>query len=160
MSEDPSGFVTSVLGTLLASPVIDVCVAGSSLLGAVNIGSTCYWAGASHHDSGPYRVFAVGNNAYQHLPPLYKCTNDAMALSSTLRDIGGYLSHVGLNTTRWDFVSSFEAFCRSLIGAETVVFFFAGHGFRPSGTSESFLAMTDADREYDVDGQWSCRLPA
>jgi hypothetical protein len=76
-----------------------------------------------------FRAFVIGNNAYQHLPPLSKCINDANAMAKLLGR-KGYDVTVLLDTTSEAFRDQVCCFAESLCPGDTVVVHFSGHGLQ------------------------------
>ena len=79
-------------------------------------------------------ALVVGNDTYENVPVLLKARNDARSMAQTLTSLG------------YDVISAEDmgrrAMSRALVelegkitGGETVVFFFAGHGFAIDGTN-------------------------
>jgi uncharacterized caspase-like protein len=78
----------------------------------------------------------IGNNQYA-TTPLRNAANDAKDLADTLKDLG-FKVIVRENASRKDMIEAIREFGQALDGAETALFFFAGH------------AMQFKDRNYLV----------
>lgn len=86
------------------------------------------WAGP------PKMALVVGNAAYAHVPGLETATDDAQDVASALRDLGfevTLLTDVG-SEVFWVVLDTFAA---QSAGAETVLFYYAGHAFQSGGVN-------------------------
>jgi hypothetical protein len=92
-----------------------------------------------------FRAFVVGNNAYQRVPPLAKCVNDARAVG-TLLQRKGYVVTILEDAGVDSFAEHFYNFACSLSAGCTVVVHFSGHGFQAAGANRLlFVDQADAD---------------
>jgi Caspase domain len=82
----------------------------------------------------------VGNNGYQSLPRLERAINDAHALGEVLKKLG-FKVFVGEDQSRRSMSEALLAFDRTIEFGDTVLFFFAGHGFEIHG--QNYLLPTD-----------------
>jgi hypothetical protein len=85
-------------------------------------------------------ALVVGNNAYQNVPVLNTAINDARALAETLRRLN-FSVIVAENQSSRAMSEALLALDKMVEPGDTVVFFFAGHGFEIHG--ENFLVPTD-----------------
>ncbi|MDR7126633.1 formylglycine-generating enzyme required for sulfatase activity [Pseudorhodobacter sp. 4114] len=83
----------------------------------------------------------IGNGAYTDIPALRNASNDARLIAERLRSIGFEVT-LEVDLDRRGFVRTLSAFRRSLDGATTGLFFFAGHGVQADGSN--YLIPTDA----------------
>jgi uncharacterized caspase-like protein len=81
-----------------------------------------------------FRAFVVGNNAYQRVPPLAKCVNDARAMGALLQR-KGYVVTILEDAGVDSFAEHFYSFACSLSSGCTVVVLFSGHGFQAAGAN-------------------------
>jgi uncharacterized caspase-like protein len=83
----------------------------------------------------------IGNSAYEYSPPLSNPVNDANALARSL-------SNLDFNVTKAidqdldSLLETLERFYETAKGADTALFFYAGHGLQFDGTN--YLVPTDA----------------
>lgn len=92
-------------------------------------------------DSGARIALVIGNAAYQHAPVLANPANDARDISTMLKAlhfdvIDGFDLTIGQMDTK---ISDFD---RRIGGADTALFFYAGHGLQVDG--ENYLVPIDA----------------
>jgi uncharacterized caspase-like protein len=95
----------------------------------------------------PERVaFIIGNSAYSHASPLKNPSNDASALAEAFTRLGFRVIQ-GRNLSHEGMERQMRNFYQYLGGAETAVFFYAGHGLVIDG--KNFLVPVDFDPERD-----------
>lgn len=95
----------------------------------------------------PERVaFIIGNSAYSHASPLKNPSNDASALAEAFTRLGFRVIQ-GRNLSHEGMERQMRNFYQYLGGAETAVFFYAGHGLQING--KNFLVPVDFDPERD-----------
>ena len=82
----------------------------------------------------------VGNDLYQHVTPLKKAANDAIAMANTLKDLG-FETHLHQNLSRRDMNSALAKFTGLIEKNDEILFFFSGHGIAVRG--ENYLLPTD-----------------
>lgn len=88
----------------------------------------------------PRKALVIGNDKYQHLPPLLNARQDAAAIAKSLTQLGYTVSlYQDLNDK--SFKQALREFRGSLEGNEEVLFFFAGHGVQLGATN--YLITTD-----------------
>ena len=93
-------------------------------------------------------ALVMGNNNYQHVAPLQKAGNDAVAMAAELRAAGfEVLLHRDLNYRAM--VKAMEALFNSITGGDEVVVFFAGHGVQIK--NGSFLLPTDIEATSETE---------
>ncbi len=92
-----------------------------------------------------FRAFVVGNNAYQRLPPLAKCVDDARAMGTLLKR-KGYVVTILEDAGVDYFAEHFYNFACSLSAGCTVVVYFSGHGFQDAGANRLlFVDQAEVD---------------
>lgn len=80
-------------------------------------------------DFGRYHALVVGNDAYQHLPPLRTAVADAQAVADLLRNRYGFANVKLLtNATRYQIASALEEMRETLTEKDNLLIYFAGHG--------------------------------
>jgi hypothetical protein len=87
-------------------------------------------------------ALVVGNSAYRHTPPLSNPKNDATDMAAALRKLGFRVSE-GIDLDKDAFDRVLRDFASSLSGANTGVFFYAGHGLQVAG--HNYLVPVDAE---------------
>jgi hypothetical protein len=106
------------------------------------------WAGLVCPAFAEKRVaLVVGNSNYAHVAHLNNPENDAQDLSVTLRTLGFDVIYK-INVDQRGLVSALEEFERKAIGADSALFFFAGHGLQHKG--QNYLLPIDAEIEDEV----------
>jgi uncharacterized caspase-like protein len=101
-------------------------------------------ATAAAQPTGPHIALVVGNSKYRFTPGLANPQNDANDIAGALRDLGfrvieGYdLDGAGMRARIAEFGSA-------MAGAETTLFFYAGHGLQVAG--KNYLIPVDAKLE-------------
>lgn len=90
----------------------------------------------------------IGNNAYENAVPLRNPRSDATALQKTL-EAAGYNVTIVLDGGTRDMTRALGRFCEAHKGAESVVFFYAGHGIEVEG--ENYLLPVDSSLEEKAD---------
>lgn len=80
-------------------------------------------------DYGRYYALVIGNDAYQHLPPLRTAVADAQAVADLLRSRYGFANVKLLtNVTRYQIASALEEMRETLTEKDNLLIYFAGHG--------------------------------
>ncbi len=82
----------------------------------------------------------IGNDQYKNVTPLKKAVNDAVAISSTLTDLG-FEPHLHQNLDRRAMNAALANFTGKIEKDDEVLFFFSGHGIAVRG--ENYLLPTD-----------------
>lgn len=90
----------------------------------------------------------IGNAAYLHGEDLANPLRDARAVGARLRDLG-YRVYMGEDVDRAGFTAMLANLQPKIAGAETVVFYYAGHGVQIDGTT--YLLPTDARMQSRAD---------
>jgi hypothetical protein len=85
-------------------------------------------------------ALVVGNDAYAEVTPLKKAASDARAVATTLEPLGFEVTVIE-NASRVALSRELVAFENRIGPGDTVLFFFAGHGFEIRG--DNYLLPTD-----------------
>lgn len=98
---------------------------------------------------GSYRALVIGNNDYKDptmtWEPLSTAVNDAQSFSSVLRKEYGFTDvEVMLNATQRDIVLALDRLADRVEENDSVVVFYAGHGFRDEEKSRAYWVPVDA----------------
>ncbi len=103
----------------------------------------------AHADSGRRVALVVGNGAYQNAPTLPNPPNDAKAVAEALRGLDFEVIEA-VDLDQPDMLAKVDEFSAKLEGADTGLFFYAGHGLQVGG--ENYLVPIDArlQREAQV----------
>ena len=96
---------------------------------------------ASPAFAAPRVALVIGNAAYKHTIPLANPRNDAQDMARVLRLLDFEVIE-GLDLGKAGFEGKLEAFAEAAMGAETTLFFYAGHALQVDG--ENYLIPTDA----------------
>lgn len=90
----------------------------------------------------------IGNAAYQHEARLSNPVNDARLVSQSLLALG-FTVRLHENLGRRDMELAIARFVRESAGAQSAVFYFAGHGMQPLAGGVNYLLPVDADIRHD-----------
>lgn len=89
----------------------------------------------------PRVALVIGNGDYRHAPALQNPANDAHDIGATLRAMDfDVIEGIDLSVDEMD--ARFSDFAKRIDGAQTALFFFAGHGLQVDG--ENYLMPVDA----------------
>lgn len=88
----------------------------------------------------------IGNNAYQdaNIPSLNGAVNDADALGSMLKEKMGYEVQLVHNASRADIVRALNKVADETGSKDSVVVYYAGHGYQLDDTREGYWIPSDA----------------
>lgn len=89
-------------------------------------------------------ALVIGNSAYQYTTKLSNPKNDATDVAAALKKHGFQVID-GFDLTKTDFERKVREFSTELRGAETGLFFYAGHGLQVAG--HNYLVPVDAKAE-------------
>jgi uncharacterized caspase-like protein len=87
-------------------------------------------------------ALVIGNSAYKHTPPLSNPRNDATDIAAALAGFGFEIVQ-GYDLDKPSFDRTVRAFATALQGADTGVFFYAGHALQVQG--QNYLVPIDAE---------------
>lgn len=87
-------------------------------------------------------ALVIGNSAYKHAGDLTNPRNDAADMSATLKKFGFQVID-GFDLDKVSFDRNIRDFANSLSGADTGLFFYAGHGLQVAG--QNYLVPIDAE---------------
>ena len=86
-------------------------------------------------------ALVIGNSSYQHTYHLENPVNDASEMAAVLKRFGFVVHrHTDLDKSSTD--AAIKEFASSLVGADTGIFFYAGHGLQVAG--QNYLVPIDA----------------
>ena len=89
-------------------------------------------------------ALVIGNSGYKHASPLKNPLNDAADIATALKSFG-FEVIMGLDLEKAGLEAKIRQFANSLKGADSGVFFYAGHGLQMSG--QNLLIPVDAKLE-------------
>lgn len=95
----------------------------------------------SYAAAGNRVALVVGNASYQFAQELINPLNDAKAVATTLRSLGFDVIHA-VDLDHISFLESLNQFQDRLVGAETALLYYAGHGIQFDGIN--YLLPTDS----------------
>ena len=99
--------------------------------------------------AAPNRVaLVIGNGAYQHAPELANPPNDANAIATSLEGLG-FTVFREVDLSRVNMERLIRDFAKTLKGADTGLFFYAGHGLQVNG--KNYLVPVDAKLNDEID---------
>lgn len=92
-------------------------------------------------------ALVIGNSTYEHSAPLRNPKNDAIAMSSTLEELGFDVIRE-FDATRDQMLDAFKKFSAKISGVEIALFYYAGHGMQVE--SKNYLIPVDAEYKNGV----------
>lgn len=93
-------------------------------------------------------ALVIGNSAYKHATPLPNPTRDAQAMTRMLEKIGFEVVS-GTDLDRQAMADTMKLFASKAENADTVLYFYAGHGIQVDG--QNYLIPIDADLATEID---------
>jgi glycine betaine/proline transport system substrate-binding protein len=104
--------------------------------------------------SGKYRALVIGNNDYDDpeklWPSLETAVADAEAVANILKTDYGFAEITLLkNATRRDIVKAFNNLAKTAQDSDSVLIYYAGHGYLNEDTKEGFWIPVDAEGRED-----------
>jgi len=104
----------------------------------------------SLYGNGVFRALIVGNNIYKdsmgQWPSLSTAVGDARAVEILLRDHYGFTDIVFLeNATRRDVLLAIEELSKRVLANDSVVVYYAGHGYLDTDTNRGYWVPVDAN---------------
>lgn len=105
-------------------------------------------------NKGSYRALIIGNNAYRDPKeiwnPLKTAVNDAEAVARLLTDNYGFKEVILLkDASRRDILKGFSSIAENSGEDDSVLIYYAGHGYLDDKTSEGFWIPVDAEGKDD-----------
>lgn len=109
---------------------------------------------ASTFTDGKYRAIVIGNNAYNDPKkvwrPLKTAVNDARAFADILRHHYGFSDiNLLLNASRKQILSAINKMADKALPEDSILIYYAGHGWRNEKTQEAYWIPVDAVGEDD-----------
>ncbi|HZT57854.1 MAG TPA: caspase family protein [Pyrinomonadaceae bacterium] len=97
--------------------------------------------------AGRYYALVIGNDDYQSLPKLKTAAADARAVESVLRESYGFQTRLLLNATRAQIVAALPSYSNELTADDSLLIYYAGHGYNDRGTDKAYWLPVDATRD-------------
>jgi hypothetical protein len=97
-------------------------------------------------------ALVLGNSKYQNVPALENPANDAQDIAASLRQLGFVVIEQS-DASRDAMAKAVHDFSDALPGADTALFFYAGHGLQMNG--ENYLVPVDAKIQNPADVRFS-----
>jgi ankyrin repeat protein len=98
-------------------------------------------------DFGSYSALIIGNNNYQHLPPLKTAQNDAKKVAKTLKDKYGFKIKLLLDANRSDILLALNNLRWNLTQSDNLLIYYAGHGWLDKEADEGYWLPVDAQKD-------------
>lgn len=104
-------------------------------------------SGHSNDGGGRYLALVIGNESYRDFTPLRSPIADAHALSSLLVREYGFNVSVLTNATRYQIVSALSRLRQEARENDSVLIYYAGHGYLDDATTRGYWLPIDAERD-------------
>jgi len=101
----------------------------------------------SERKSGNYYALIIGIDDYQHEPQLQTPINDAKDVAAVLHDQYGFKTQLLPDATRDQIVEALDYYSRSLNENDSLLIYYAGHGFYDKARDQAYWAPVDAGKE-------------
>ena len=98
-------------------------------------------------DFGNYHALIIGNDAYSYITPLQSAVADAQRLNQILTEDYGYKTHLLLNATRDQIVTTLTGYRRTLGPDDNLLIYYAGHGWVDEAADEGYWLPVDASSD-------------
>jgi ankyrin repeat protein len=95
-------------------------------------------------DFGRYTALIIGNNNYEHLPPLKTAQNDAKEVAKILKEKYGFKIKMLLDAKRSDILIELNNLRRDLTNQDNLLIYYAGHGWLDKEADEGYWLPVDA----------------
>jgi uncharacterized caspase-like protein len=95
-------------------------------------------------------ALVIGNSAYAHAAALANPANDAQDMAGVLSSMG-FETILGLDLEKRAFDAKIRDFSRTLVAADTGLFFYAGHGLQVAGHNHLVPIDAELQSERDLD---------
>ncbi len=99
---------------------------------------------------GRYHALVIGNNAYQHLPPLVTAAGDAQSVSALLRDEYDFQVTTLVDATRAEILTALREMRKTLTESDNLLIYYAGHGWLDKDADEGYWLPVDAQSDSDI----------
>ena len=104
--------------------------------------------------NGTYRALVMGNDKYKDPEglwiPLKTAVSDAQSVAKVLREDYGFGKvNLLLNATRRQMIRAFNKLAKESRNNDSVLIYYAGHGFLRESTREAFWIPVDAEGKDD-----------
>jgi hypothetical protein len=96
---------------------------------------------------GRYLALIIGNERYASFTPLRTPAADAQAIATVLRKDYGFSVTVLNDATRYQIVSALSTLRREATENDSVLIYYAGHGYLDDTTSRGYWLPIDAERD-------------
>ena len=110
-------------------------------------------ANAAEHlgfNPGRYHALVIGNNDYVHLPKLESAVRDAEAVAGLLKDEYGFKVRLLTNVGRADMVTALNQLRADLDQDDSLLIYYAGHGYLDKLAEAGFWLPVDAARDNEA----------
>ncbi|MGD9133172.1 MAG: ankyrin repeat domain-containing protein, partial [Desulfobacterales bacterium] len=98
-------------------------------------------------DFGNYSALIIGNNNYEHLPPLKTAQNDAKKVAETLKEKYGFKVKLILDANRSDILLALNNLRLILTRHDNLLIYYAGHGWLDKEADEGYWFPVDAEKD-------------
>ncbi|MEM7363833.1 MAG: caspase family protein, partial [Pseudomonadota bacterium] len=98
-------------------------------------------------DFGTFHALIIGNDAYSYITPLQSAVADARRLNQILSQEYGYKTHLLLNATRDEIVTTLTGYRRTLGPQDNLLIYYAGHGWVDEAADEGYWLPVDANSD-------------
>jgi ankyrin repeat protein len=98
-------------------------------------------------DFGSYSALIIGNNNYQHLPPLKTARNDAKKVAETLSNKYGFKVRLLLDANRSDILLALNSLRWNLSNRDNLLIYYAGHGWLDKEADEGYWLPVNAHKD-------------
>jgi hypothetical protein len=122
----------------------------ASFLPGTIAGGTSGLGSGSKLDFGSYHALVIGNADYHSFPKLVTTRNDARAVADTLRDDYGFEVTTLLDATWAEMRQSLSSYRKTLTEDDSLLIYYAGHGWQDEKAEEAYWMPVDADPQSDV----------
>lgn len=102
---------------------------------------------ASRVDLGRYHALVIGIDDYKHLTKLRTAVADAKLVGRVLETDYGYSVRTLLNPTRDQIIEALDTYIERLSPGDSLLIYYAGHGWRDEATSRGYWLPSDAAQE-------------
>jgi uncharacterized caspase-like protein len=96
---------------------------------------------------GRYLALVIGNERYSQFTALKTPMADAQAIATLLKNDYGFATTVLNNATRYQIVSALSQLRREATENDSVLIYYAGHGYLDETTSRGYWLPVDAERD-------------